>query len=239
MTVQTRTERIGAPDGAGSFDAHVALPAAGVGPGLLVIQEIFGVTQYIRTRCAELAQLGYVAMAPDAFWRIEPNIEVGDSEADLQRAIGLGGQFDADKGIPDLCAALAHLRTLPETQGQPCGVLGYCFGGTMAFAVAGRADPDIAVAYYGSGIASMLKLGQNISCPTLFHFGTLDPYIPAESIAAVAAFAAEKPTMEHHVYDAGHAFDNIFHPLCKGYEAAQAEAWQVTRTFLARYMSPT
>lgn len=239
MTVQTRTESISAPDGAGSFDAHVALPPAGTGPGLLVIQEIFGVTHYIRRRCADLAQLGYVAMAPDAFWRIEPNIEIGDSDADLQRAIGLGGQFDADKGIPDLCAALAHLRTLPETQGHPCGVLGYCFGGTMAFAVACHADPDVAVAYYGSGIPSMLELGQRISCPVQFHFGTRDAYIPAEAIAAVADFAAKNPAMEHHEYDAGHAFDNVFHPLGQGFESVQAQAWHNTCAFLDQHMSST
>lgn len=238
MTVKTRTERIAAPDGSGAFDAHVALPAAGSGPGLLVIQEIFGITHYVRTRCADLAALGYVAMAPDVFWRIEPNIELGHGQADLQRGVELGQRFDASTGIPDLCAALSHLRTRPETAGRPCGVLGYCFGGTLAYALACRADPDVAISYYGSGVASMLDQGSAITCPTLFHFGNRDPYIPSEAVAAVAAFSADKPMIEHRVYDGGHAFDNLFHPMFADPEP-QAQAWSVTRSFLAEHLPVT
>ena len=213
MTVQTRNERIDAPDGSGTFDAYVALPASGAGPGILVIQEIFGVNHYVRTRCADLAALGYVAMAPDAFWRLEPNLDLGTDKAALKRGVELSQRFDPSTGIPDLCAALDHLRGLSETAGQRCGALGFCFGGTMAFALACHAQPDAVISYYGSSVSDMLQQGATIACPILFQYGGRDPYIPAESIAAVGAWAADQPNMTHRVYDAGHAFDNQFNPM--------------------------
>ena len=143
--------------------------------------------------------------------------------------------FDAAAGVADLTTALAHLRALPETAGHACGVLGYCFGGTFAYALACHADPAVAVSYYGSGVPSMLAQGSQISCPTLFHFGGRDPYIPAEEMAKVSAFVADKPDMALHVQDAGHAFDNTLHPMFAN-PAAQESAWQVTRSFLTEHL---
>lgn len=231
--VSTRSERITAPDG-GVFAAHVALPEAGAGPGILVIQEIFGVNSYIEQRCAELAQMGYVALAPDAFWRLEPNVSLGYSPEELQRAFGYASRYDGKQGVPDLAAALDHLRGLPEVTGK-VGVLGFCFGGTMAYALACHANPDAAVSYYGSRIGSMLDQGEGITCPLLFQYGGKDAYISAEEVAAVGAFAASKPNIEHHVYDAGHAFDNHLNPTLSD-PRAQAEAWKVTEAFLARHL---
>ncbi|WP_428263309.1 dienelactone hydrolase family protein [Haliangium sp.] len=235
MPVTTRTETITAPDG-GHFDAHVALPAAGTGPGVLVIQEIFGVNHYIRDRCAKLAALGYVAMAPDCFWRLERNLEIDPTTPEaVTRAQGYVGRFDGPQGTRDLIAALAHLRALPEAPSGKAGVLGFCFGGTMAYVLACNADPDVAVCYYGSRIDSMLDQGDNITCPTLFQYGGKDAYISADQVAQVAAFAADKDHIEHRVYDAGHAFDNEFSPLFSD-PAAQVEAWEVTRAFLATHL---
>lgn len=237
MTVQTRTERITAPDGSGSFDGHVTLPASGAGPGLLVIQEIFGVNHYVRTRCADLARLGYVSMAPDAFWRLAPNIELGIDPQALERGVALGQAFDANAGVADLRAALQHLRRLPEVGGRDCGVIGFCFGGTMAFALACHADPSVVVSYYGSGVCALLDQADAIACPVQLHFGSEDPYIPAEDIARIGAFAAGRPTVEHHVYaGAGHAFDNEFNPMFANAEA-QHEAWRATRVFLGAHLS--
>jgi carboxymethylenebutenolidase len=114
----TRTETITAPDGE-TFDGHLALPAGGSGPGLLVLQEIFGVNEYIREVCDRLAGLGYVALAPDVFWRMERNVDInGNSDEAMGRAFGFMQGYDWEKGIPDLVAALAHLRGLPETGGR-------------------------------------------------------------------------------------------------------------------------
>lgn len=230
---RTRTERIQAPDG-GFFDAHLALPASGQGPGVLVLQEIFGVNDYIRARCTRLAELGYVAMAPDAFWRTERNLLFGHSPDELGKAMACASSYDGQQGVADLSAALAHLRNLPEVDGR-AGVLGFCFGGTMAHLLACHAEPDAVVSYYGSRIGSMLEQGASITCPLLFQYGANDPYIPAEEIARVAEFAASRSHIEHRTYRAGHAFDNDMNPMFSNPEAA-AEAWEVTRAFLARHL---
>lgn len=229
----TRSERITAPDG-GVFDAHVALPDAGTGPGILVIQEIFGVNAYIRERCALLARMGYVALAPDAFWRIERNIALEPGEGALEQAFGYMSRYDAETGLKDLAAALDHLRDLPEVTGK-VGVLGFCFGGTMAYRLACHAGPDAVVSYYGSGIGNMLDQAEGITCPILFQYGAKDPYIPADEIARVGALAAAEPDREHRVYDAGHAFDNAHNPMFHEPTAAAA-AWKATEAFLARHL---
>jgi carboxymethylenebutenolidase len=228
----TRTERIQAPDG-GTFDAHLTLPASGRGPGVLVLQEIFGVNVYIKDRCANLAELGYVALAPDAFWRLEPNLALGHGPEELAKAMGYAGRYDPRQGVQDLRAALAHLRALPENTGK-VGVLGFCFGGTMAYLLACQADPDAVVSYYGSRIGAMLDQSESIRCPLLFQYGGKDPYIPAEEIAKVGELAA-RPNIEHRVYDAGHAFDNEFAPMFS-VPAAREQAWEATTAFLAKHL---
>ena len=118
--MQTRTETITAPDG-NTFDAHLVLPESGNGPGILVLQEIFGVNGYIRDVCERLAALGYVAMAPDVFWRIEPNVQLGHDDESMKKAFGYISQYDWQKGIPDLGAALVHLSIPVHTALFPAG----------------------------------------------------------------------------------------------------------------------
>jgi carboxymethylenebutenolidase len=114
------------------------------------------------------------------------------------------------------------------------GVLGFCLGGTLAFEVAIEADPDVAVCYYGSGVADALGRADQISCAVLHHFGGQDQYIPREQIDRVADYAASRPDMECHIQeDAGHAFDNHEAPMFSQPEAA-ARAWEITKEFLAR-----
>ncbi len=237
---RTRIERITADDG-GLFDAYLALPPTPPtgggevrGPGILLVQEIFGITDYIRARASTLAQMGYVVMAPDVFWRLEPNVEFGHSQGDLQKALALVGRFDGPQGLRDLTRALAHLRALPET-GEKTGVLGFCFGGTMAYLMACHTDVDCAVSYYGSRIGSMLDQGEQITCPLLFQYARNDNFITADEIAAVGAFAAQKPHIEQRLYDAGHAFDNTNHPMFANAEASRA-AWEATSDFLATHL---
>ena len=108
--MQTRTETITAPDGQ-TFDGHLVLPESGSGPGILVLQEIFGVNDYIRDACERLASLGYVAMAPDVFWRIEPGIDITDqTEAEWKEAIGYMNQLDKDASVRDVQATLTWAR---------------------------------------------------------------------------------------------------------------------------------
>jgi carboxymethylenebutenolidase len=227
-----RVERVPTPDG--EFDGHLVLPESGSGPGMIVLQEIFGVGDYIKEAADRLAGLGYVAMAPDLYWRIEPGIALGHDEAGLGRAFETAQQMDHELAVRDSIDALRALRELPEVTGGQAGVLGFCLGGTLAFGVAIAGDPDVAVCYYGSGIAGMLDQADRISCPVLFHFGGSDPYIPREQSDAVCAFAASRPDMECHILkDAGHAFDNHEAPMFHQAEPA-ARAWEITKDFLAR-----
>jgi carboxymethylenebutenolidase len=236
--VSTRTETITARDG-GSFAGHVALPAAGSGPGILVIQEIGGVNGYIKAVCERLADLGYVALAPDAFWRVEPNFSVeAFTESNLVECMRVAGQFDQEQGLADFGSALEHLRELPEVD-SGVGVVGFCFGGTQAFLMAAEYDLDAAVSYYGSGVASALDRVADIACPLLMHFGGQDPYIPSEQVEAIRASTNSKSKIEILVQpDAGHAFDNH---LSGGFwnPDAAATAWTRTVAFLSHHLPVT
>jgi carboxymethylenebutenolidase len=229
--MQTRTETITAPDG-GTFAGHLVLPDAGTGPGLLVLQEIFGVNDYVREVCDRLAGLGYVAMAPDVFWRQEPGVAINDNSDDaMGRAFGLMQGFDWQLGVPDLVAALAHLRNLPETGGR-AGAIGFCFGGVTSFVLGCVSDPDVVVSYYGSGVPDWLDQAQGLIAPTILHFGSNDAFIPGERIGAVREWAGDKPHVEFHEYAAGHAFDNHTSAVFSEPNAA-AQAWEKTKAFLA------
>ncbi len=232
MPGTVRVERV--PTSDGELDAHVVLPDAGSGPGIVVLQEIFGVGDYIKESAERLAGLGYVAMAPDLYWRIEPGIALGHDEEGLGRAFQTVQKLDLELAVRDSIDALRTLRSLPEVTGGRAGVLGFCLGGTLAFQVAVSGDPDTAVCYYGSGIADALDAGEAISCPVLFHFGGQDQYIPREQVDRVCAFADSHPNMECHIQeDAGHAFDNHEAPMFHQPEPA-ARAWEITKDFLAR-----
>ncbi len=190
--MEERIEHIPAPDGTGSFAAHVAVPDAGAGPGIVVIHEIFGVNDYITGTDRRLAELGYVALAPDLFWRTAPGLALDHDEEGLARAMENVAQFDAEAAVGDAVAAVEHLRSLPEVQGG-VGVLGFCLGGTLAYLVAAAASPDAAVSYYGSGVPGAVDQADQITCPVLIHFGGDDPYIPREQIDAAQAALADRP----------------------------------------------
>ena len=133
----------------GEFSAYRAVQASGTGPGVLVLQEIFGVNHNMRKICDGLAEAGFVALCPDLFWRIKPGIELDDHvDADLQRAFQLFGEFDVEAGMTDIAFALAHLRNYPACTGKS-GAIGYCLGGLLAYLSAFRTDCDATVCYYG------------------------------------------------------------------------------------------
>jgi carboxymethylenebutenolidase len=232
VPTRTRTKTIAMPDG-GEMAAYVALPSSGAGPGVLVLMEIFGVGPYIRRAAERLAELGYVALAPDLYRRTQPRLELSHDQEGLQQAMAAVGQLDVEGAVQDSIVALGRLRELSEVDG-PVGVLGFCLGGRLAFAVAAESDPAAAVCYYGSGVADALGDGERIRCPVLFHFGAKDPYIPLEQAERVAGAAAGRPGWECHIQpDAGHAFDNHESAMFHRPEAA-ARAWALTSDFLAR-----
>ena len=229
----SRVEQVQTPDGA--FDLTVWLPAAGSGPGLLLIQEIFGVSDYIRAVAEDLAALGYVVAAPDLFWRIEPGYQARHDEAGIARSLQMGGRFDIKKGVEDSAAALAHLRSLPEVRGGT-GVIGFCLGGSIAYFLAAQAELDAVVSFYGSAVPGSLELLAQITAPLQFHFGGSDPYIPRDQVASVEQAAAGAEFVEIHVEeDAGHAFHNRMAPIFHAAEPA-ARAWRKTEEFLRRHL---
>lgn len=233
--ISTRTETITARDG-GTFDAHVAVPDTGTGPGLVLIQEIAGVNGYIKAVAERLADLGYVVLAPDAFWRVEPNFTVeAFTEATLADCMRVAGQFDQELGLADFGAALEHLRELPEVN-SGVGVLGFCFGGTQAFLMAAEFDLDVAVSYYGSGVAGSLDRVPDIECPLLMHFGGEDPFLPADQVDAIVAATNSSSNIEVLVQaEAGHAFDNHLSPNFWDPDAA-GNAWTRTVGFLSKHL---
>ncbi|MEU5881030.1 dienelactone hydrolase family protein [Spirillospora sp. NPDC047279] len=228
-----RTDSVTVPDG--SFDLKVWLPESGHGPGLLLIQEIYGVGEYITDVAEELARGGYVVAAPDVFWRIEPNYVGEHTEEGTRRGVEMAGRFDPEKGLADLAAAFEYLRDLPETEGTP-GALGFCFGGTMAYLLAARVDPAAVLSFYGSGVAGQLEAFDQITCPIQFHFGGSDPYIPRDQVAAVEKAAEGRPNVEVHVQeDGGHAFHNHRSATFHQPEPAR-RAWELAEAFLARHL---
>ncbi len=235
MAHQRSSEVLSVEVRGGAMPADLHLPESGQGPGLVVFQEIFGVTDYISSRAADLAALGYVVLVPHLYWRLGDQVveEGGDG---LPRAIELVGRFDWEAGVRDGVAALAAVRDRAEVRG-PAGVVGFCFGGGMAFNVAAaagadRAAPDALVSYYGSALPDLLGMAPRVTSPSLHHFGLEDAYIPVDTVREIeAAVTADNDDVTFLTYEgAGHAFDNpavLFH-----HEAASRQAWVATESWL-------
>src|SRR6202051_771574 len=176
---------IAAADG-GTFKGYLAVPASGSGPGILLLQEIFGVNASMREVADYYAEEGYVVLAPDLFWRMEPGGSLGYSEADFNKAFGYYQRFDADQSIKDAADALKVLRARGECVGK-VGALGFCLGGKLAYLTAARTDVDCAVSYYGVGIEADLAEAGAIQGPMGFYFAALDRFAPAEAPEASRA----------------------------------------------------
>ena len=230
--IQPTTVSVETPDG--PMPALLFRPPTGSGPGLVVVQEIFGVSGYIRDRAADLAALGYVVLVPEVYWRLD-DAEIDPTGDVLGQAMGLVQQLDWELAVADVSATVEHLRGLIEITG-PVGLLGFCFGGGLAFAVAAGQPVDVLVSYYGSALGDLLHLADQVQMPSLHHFGLADAYIPVERQDQIrAAVTAQGARFETYA-DAGHAFDNpdpMFH-----HAAASAAAWSVTVQFLAENLTP-
>jgi len=227
ITIQSR-------DG-GSFSAYLALPSGGGGPGLLLIQEIFGVNKVMRDLADGYAQQGYMVVCPDLFWRQEPGIQITDkTEAEWAKAFELFKGFDVDKGVEDLIATLAHLRKLPGATGK-AGTVGYCLGGKLAFLMATRSDADCSVSYYGVGIEELLDEAAAITRPLLMHMAEKDRFVPPAAQAKVKERLSQNPNVTIHTYPGQ---DHAFARLSGEHYDKQAADLANTRTaeFLRKYL---
>lgn len=216
MTPAVTTSWVQIAGRAGSFDAYLALPPAGSGPGLLLFQEIFGVNAHIRGVAEQYALAGFVVLAPDVFWQQEKRVELQYDGGDMKRAFELMSAADPAALQRDVVDAVAALRGRPEVARGKAGAIGYCMGGRLAYVAAATAGVDAAVAYYGGGIQNQLDLAAGIACPVQFHYGERDAHIPADAVSQVRAAMAGKPA-EIHVYPgADHGFNcwarGSYHP---------------------------
>ncbi|WP_454727305.1 MULTISPECIES: dienelactone hydrolase family protein [Cupriavidus] len=218
----------------GAFDAYLALPPAGKtagAPGIVLVQEIFGVNEHIRSVADQYAADGYVVLAPDVFWRDAPRVELGYAGDDMKRALALYQKVDVELAIKDLAATAKALRAQIGAGGKIAAV-GYCFGGLLTYLAAARGLVDAAVPYYGGGIQNKLQEAASIKVPVQFHYGALDAHIPAEAVEQVRAAVAGNPRAEIHVYPQA---DHGFNCWARGsyHQPAAALAHGRTLTFLA------
>lgn len=192
------------------FNAYIALPKQTPAPTIIVIQEIFGVNDGMRGKCAWLAQNGFVAICPDLFWRIEPGIELSDQkEEELQRAFELFGIFDVNQGVEDLLQTLDVAKNHELCTGK-VGAMGYCLGGKLAYLMAARSSSDASVGYYGVGIDQLLPEANNIESPLMLHIAEEDEYVDDTAQKAIHQELAPKDNITLHSYPGmGHAFTRL------------------------------
>lgn len=230
------------PDG--EMPAHLWLPEAGTGPGILLLQEIFGVSAYIERRAQDLADAGYVVLAPEIFWRLGVS-RVEEGPAALEEAFGLLQRTHWPAAVADGAVALDALRAQPAMTGR-VGIVGFCFGGGLGFNVAALSPADALVSYYGSALPELLGIlpfdpsevqltvidPALVATPSLHHWGLADSFIDRPVVEQICALLETQPDVVVETYEGGgHAFDNDDFMF---YDAKLATlAWQRTLAFLA------
>lgn len=213
-------------------------------PGLVVLQEIFGVGSYIQSRCGDLAELGYAVLAPQLFARLGegevPVVETPAADGGLQEAMDLTGRLGWDQAVRDASDARTELAGMAGVDEMAVGLVGFCFGGGLAFNVAAaQAQAQVPVAalvsFYGSALPGLLELAEHVDVPSLHVFGDADSFIPMDQVEAIRAAVTAGGSREQVRFEiypgAGHAFDNpdpMFH-----HPEASAQAWAATEAFLA------
>jgi carboxymethylenebutenolidase len=208
------------------FRSYISAPQGTPRAAIVVVQEIFGVNRHIRAVTDDFASQGYVAIAPSMFDRIRKGIELGYSEADIQTGRGYAMQLEQDKVLKDLSAAIAVVKHAGRV-----GVVGYCWGGSVAYLAACELPIACAVSYYGTRILQMLE--KKPKRPVMYHFGERDKSTPPEAIERIRA---AHPEGVFHVYPAGHGFNCTERADYEPQSAALAR--ERTLEFFARYLEP-
>ncbi|RZT29362.1 dienelactone hydrolase family protein [Cupriavidus agavae] len=238
MTLTPDSRWIRVDTAGGSFDAYLSLPPAGKqpgSPGIVLVQEIFGVNAHIRAVADQYAADGYVVLSPDLFWRSQPRVELGYDGPDWERAMVLRKAVNLEDAVADIGATAAALRN-EIGEGGKLAAVGYCFGGLLSYLAAARGMVDAAVPYYGGGIQNQLHEAAALNVPVQFHYGALDAHITPEDVENVRQAVAGKRGTEVFVYDqADHGF-NCW-SRASYHQRAAALAHGRTLTFLANALS--
>lgn len=216
-----------------SFQGYCATPSGTPRGAIVVIQEIFGVNEGIRRKCNGLAAQGYLALAPDLFWRLEPGVELDPDVPDqFQRALQLMGKFNEDQGVRDLEASIRKARAL---SGSKVGIVGYCLGGRLAYMCAARTHVDASVGYYGVGVDGLLGEKHAIARPLMLHIAGEDGFVDKATQAKMHAGLDDHPKVTLWDYpgeDHGFATETGK----RRSEAAATLADQRTATFFAEHV---
>jgi len=192
----------------GTFSAYIASPKTSPVSAVVVLQELFGVNADIRRHCDELAEQGYLAVAPDLYWRQEPGVDLNvTSEADWQHGLRLYSAYDRDAGVKDVKDTIDAVRNLPECNGK-VALLGYCLGALMVFITTVRNDGiDAAVWYHGADTEKYLGEVDGLHAPILVHLAEEDEFISKAAQAEIKAALAKKPNATVYSYPGqSHAF---------------------------------
>lgn len=230
-----RTETHAVPRPGGDLPIHRWIPE-NPRAGVVVVQEIFGVSSYVKDRAADLAAAGYVVDVPELYFRLPAPVVSEDDPELLTKGMDLMASTPWEQAVADLRAAANNLKEdLPAlASSAKLAYVGFCYGGGVAYAAAAEAEGDspvdALVSYYGSALPALLHL--TVTAPSLHHFGTADQFIPLDQVEKIQEHV-EAAGAQFHLYDgAGHAFDNTlpaFH-----HPQAAAAAWPVTLDFLDR-----
>lgn len=231
MATNTRIETF---DHSGTFPAYVARPAGTPRGAIIVIQEIFGVNPGISKKADDWAAAGYLAVAPDVFWRQQEDIELDpDVPEQFQQALGFMMKHDFDLGIQDVEATIRWIRGTAGV--AKVGLVGFCMGGKIAYQAATRTDIDAAVGYYGVGIADMLNESHAIANPLLLHVPTADGFVDAAAQKAMHDGLDPNPHVTIHDYEGlDHGFADTFG--ARRDEAGAQLADQRTADFFAAHI---
>lgn len=193
--------------GDGSIGAFVATPNVLTAPVVVVLHEVFGVNNDMRESCRELAERGFIALAPDLFWRQEAGLDLSQwSQEEWEKGLALYNAYDRDQGAKDIAAVMKFAKSMPDSTGK-VGVMGYCLGGLMTFLVSARYGSDASVAYYPGGADKYMAEAVSVTGPIIVHLAEEDEFIPKQAQATIReAFANSANAQTYSYAGQNHAF---------------------------------